>query len=238
MGENDHAQHTPPPTTAAGVAAMIDHALLKPTTTRDEIDAGCDLALELETASVCVMPCWVERVARRLGAGPVRTCTVIGFPHGIQSPGVKRAEAEAALAEGATELDMVVNRSFVRSELWDEVRADLNSVTDVARTADAKTKIIFENCELTDDEKRRLCALSAECGADWVKTSTGFGSGGATEDDVRLMREASPESVQLKASGGIRTLDQLLRFAGLGCTRIGASGSRALVDETRQRFGS
>jgi len=237
VGDAGNPQRALAPSTAAGVAALLDHALLKPTTTRDEIDAGCDLALGLGTASVCVMPCWVDRVARRLGAGPVRTCTVIGFPHGIQSPGTKRAEAEAALGEGATELDTVVNRSFVKSELWDEARADLLAVIEPARAAGAKTKIIFENCDLTDGEKRRLCALSAECGADWVKTSTGFGSGGATEADVRLMREASPAHVQLKASGGIRTLDQLLRFAGLGCTRIGASGSEALVEEARRRFG-
>lgn len=237
MGTQGQAAQHPSPPTAAGVAALIDHALLKPATTRDEIDAGCDVALELGTASVCVMPCWVERVAQRLGTGPVRTCTVIGFPHGVHTPGVKRAEAEAALDAGATELDMVVNRSFVKSALWDEVRADLLSVIEPARDAGAKTKIIFENCELTDGEKRRLCELSAECGADWVKTSTGFGSGGATQADVRLMREASPARVQIKASGGIRTLDELLRFAELGCTRIGASGSRALVDEARARFG-
>ncbi|MEM0983928.1 MAG: deoxyribose-phosphate aldolase [Planctomycetota bacterium] len=225
------------PTTDAGVAAMIDHALLKPATAVSDIDAGCDLALKLGTASVCVMTCWVERVAKRLGDGPVKTCTVIGFPHGVNTPETKRFESERAIAEGATELDMVVNRSLVKSEDWDGVRRDLLSVIEPAKVAGALTKIIFENAELTDAEKIKLCELSAECGADWVKTSTGFASSGATEDDIALMRRHSPDSMQLKASGGIRTLDQLLRFAELGCSRIGASGSAGLIDAARERFG-
>ncbi len=218
------------------IARMIDHSLLKPTLTDEELEAGCRLGVEYGVASVCIMPYYLRRCAEILAGSGVHPSTTIGFPHGGHATAVKAAEARQAIADGGEELDMVVNISQVLSGNWDYVRDDIKAVLDVVRAEGKKLKVIFENCYLQDEHKIALCEICGELGVDWVKTSTGFGSGGATEDDVRLMRRHSPPHVQVKAAGGIRTLDALLRFRELGATRIGASRTAAILDECRRRL--
>ena len=223
--------------TLPDIAGLIDHALLAPTLTPADFDAGCDLAAAHAVATVCVSPHGVRRCADRLAGTGVGVGTVIGFPLGGHASRVKRFEAEAALADGATELDTVVNVGRVRAGDWGYVADDLAAVLAPARDAGAWVKVIFETCYLGDDQKARLCELSAAAGADWVKTSTGFGSAGATPDDVRLMRSHTPPSVGVKASGGVRTLDDVLLYRGLGCTRVGCSGTAQILTEARRRLG-
>lgn len=219
------------------IARMIDHSLLNPTLTERELEAGCRLALEYGVASVCIMPYYLKRCAQILQGSPVKASTTIGFPHGGHATPVKRAEAEQALADGGQELDAVVNISQVLSGNWDYVRQDLQAVIDAAHAAGQKVKVIFENCYLNRDQKIRLCQICGELRADWVKTSTGYGPGGATLDDLRLMVESSPAHVQVKAAGGIRDLDKLLEVRALGVTRVGASRTREILDECRRRLG-
>ena len=218
------------------IAKMIDHSLLKPSSTLDELEAGCRLAVELDVASVCILPSAVKLCAEILGDSGVRTSTTIGFPHGAHTTQVKRAEAEWALADGCQELDMVVNVSQVLSGQWDYVRDDIWAVIDVAHCAGQKVKVIFENCYLSDEQKIRLCELCGELDADWVKTSTGFGTSGATLEDLKLMRKHTPDHVQVKAAGGIRDLDTLLAAREIGVTRVGASCTEQLLAECRQRL--
>jgi deoxyribose-phosphate aldolase len=220
----------------ADIAGMIDHALLAPTLTTEELEAGCHLAREYEVASVCLLPYALKRADELLSGTTVQPTTTIGFPHGGQTTGVKAAEALQALADGATELDMVVNISKVRSADWDYVREDIAAVLEPTHGKRMKLKVIFENCYLAEAEKIRLCEICGELGVDWVKTSTGFGTGGATDEDLILMKTHSPEYVQLKASGGIRDLDRLLRVRELGCTRCGASGTKEILDELKRRL--
>jgi len=222
--------------TYADLAKMIDHSLLKPHMTTDDLDAGCRLAVAYDVATVCIMPYYVSRCAELLGGSTVVPSTTIGFPHGGHTTAVKVAEAERALADGARELDMVVNISQVLSGGWDYVRDDIQAVADTAHAAGGKVKVIFENCYLQDDHKKRLCGVCGEVGADWVKTSTGFGTGGHTLDDLRLMREHSPPEVQVKAAGGVRTLDALLAVREVGATRAGATATQAILDEARERL--
>jgi deoxyribose-phosphate aldolase len=221
----------------ADIAGMIDHALLAPTLTTEELEAGCRLAREYEVASVCILPFAVKRADELLSGTTVQPTTTIGFPHGGQATGVKTAEALQALADGATELDMVVNISKVKSADWDHVREDIAAVLEPTQGKRMKLKVIFENCYLAEAEKIRLCEICGELGVDWVKTSTGFGTGGATDEDLILMKTHSPEYVQVKASGGIRDLDRLLRVRELGCTRCGTSGTKDILDELKRRLG-
>lgn len=218
------------------IAKMIDHALLTPTLTVAELEEGVQMARAYDVASVCIMPYWVGQCAALLKGSTVAPSTTIGFPHGVQATETKRAEAEKAVDDGCQELDMVVNISLVKSGRWDEVRRDIAAVIDVAHQASRKVKVIFENCYLDDSEKRQLCRISSELDADWVKTSTGFGTGGATQEDLKLMREAAAEHVEVKAAGGIRELDELLSVRKLGVTRVGASRTQAILDECRQRL--
>lgn len=218
-------------------AKLIDHALLVPTLTWDELEAGCRLALAYDVASVCIMPHALARCAEMLAGSTVAPSTTIGFPHGGHSTGAKVAETLQALADGGAELDMVVNVSRVRSGHWEYVRADIRAVTEAVHAAGRKVKVIFENCFLDDEQKIRLCTIASELGCDWVKTSTGFGSGGATEADVALLRRHAAPDVQVKAAGGVRDLDGLLRMRDLGCTRIGTSRSREILDELNLRLG-
>ncbi len=220
----------------ADVAKMIDHSLLQPTLTAQELEAGCELALEYDVASVCIMPYYLRRCAEILKSGSVRPSTTIGFPHGGQSTSIKLAEAHQALADGGAELDMVVNISQVLSGNWIYVRSDIQAVIDVAHAAGQKVKVIFENCFLRDEHKIRLCEICGEIQADWVKTSTGYGSGGATMADLQLMRKHSPPHVQVKAAGGIRDLDALLAVREIGVTRVGASRTKDILDECRRRL--
>jgi deoxyribose-phosphate aldolase len=224
--------------TYADVAGMIDHSLLRPTLTAHELEAGCRLARAYEVATVCVVPCFVPRASEILAGSEVRPGTTVGFPHGAHATAVKLAEAERALADGAEELDMVVNIGKVLSEDWGYVRADVKAVVDCAHAARRRAKVIFENCYLEDRHKIRLCELCGELGADWAKTSTGYGEGGATIPDLRLMLAHCPEGVQVKAAGGVRHLDRLLEVRALGVTRVGASRTKDILDECRRRLGS
>lgn len=219
------------------IAKMIDHSLLNPTLTADDLERGCQIARQYDVATVCTMPYYLKRCAEILAGSSVKPTTTIGFPHGGHTTAIKTAEAKQALADGAQELDMVVNISQVLSGDWAYVRADVQAVVDVAHAEGKKVKVIFENCYLQTEHKIKLCEICGEVGADWVKTSTGYGTGGATDEDVKLMRQYSPPHVQVKAAGGIRTLDRLLELRALGVTRIGASATVAILDECRRRLG-
>jgi len=219
------------------IAKMIDHSLLNPMLTDRELEEGCQLAVGYNVASVCVMPYFLKRCAEILKGSTVKASTTIGFPHGGHTTAVKVAEARQALEDGGEELDMVVNISKVRSEDWAYVRADIKAVVDVAHARGQKVKVIFENCYLKDEHKIRLCEICAEVGADWVKTSTGYGTGGATDEDLKLMRRHSPAHVQVKAAGGVRDLDRLLTVRALGVTRVGASRTADILEECKRRLG-
>lgn len=220
------------------IAGMIDHSLLQPTLTADELEVGCRLALDYRVASVCILPYALKGCAELLAGSTVQPTTTVGFPHGGHATRVKVAEADQALSDGGTELDMVVNVSKVRSGDWNYVRDDIRAVLESTHARRMKLKVIFENCYLEELQKIRLCEICGELGVDWVKTSTGFGSGGATEEDVALMREHSPAYVQVKAAGGIRDLDRLLRMRELGCSRCGASRTRDILDELKRRLAA
>ena len=213
------------------IASTLDHSLLKPTFTDAELAQACAVARRFDVASVCSLPFTMPRCHELLAGTQVAACTVIAFPLGAATTTVKVAEARQALADGARELDMVVNINQVLSGNWSYVTADIGEVLSVAHDAGQRVKVIFETCYLQNDHKRALCEICSELGADWVKTSTGFGTAGATPDDVRLMREHSAQAVQVKASGGIRTLQQVERYLALGATRIGTSATEAILTE-------
>ena len=221
----------------ADVAKMIDHSLLNPTLPEDALREGVALARAYDAASVCIMPYALPMCVEMLDGSTVQPSTTIGFPHGGHTTAVKAAEAERAVADGCQELDMVVNISKVLSGDWAYVRDDVAAVIAPAHEAGRKVKVIFENCYLTDDQKVRLCEVCGQLDADWVKTSTGYGTGGATHEDLRLMREHSPDHVQVKAAGGVRTLDALLEVRSIGVTRVGASATKVILDEARERLG-
>ena len=223
--------------TYSDIAKMIDHSLLNPSLTWSELEAGVALAREYDVASVCIMPYALRRCADLLAGSTVAPSTTIGFPHGGHATDTKRAEAVQAVEDGGQELDMVINISKALSGDWTYVRNDIEAVLDVTHGAKRKLKVIFENCYLEDDQKIRLCAICGDLGVDWVKTSTGYGAGGANLDDLRLMREHTPPHVQVKAAGGIRTLDGVLEVRALGVTRVGASRTRDILDELRARLG-
>lgn len=219
------------------LAKMIDHSLLNPTITIEDLEKGIEIALAYDVASVCIMPFYLRRCADLLKGSAIKASTTIGFPHGGHTTAIKMAEAEQALADGGAELDMVINISRALSGHWDEVAADIRAVTDVTHAAGQKIKVIFENCYLNTDQKITLCKICGDIGVDWVKTSTGYGSGGATDDDLRLMRQHSPAHVQVKAAGGVRTLDRLLEVRALGVTRSGATRTVEILTEAKERFG-
>jgi deoxyribose-phosphate aldolase len=218
------------------IAKMIDHSLLNPSLTTKELDAGIRLALAYNVASVCIMPFYLKACAEQLKGSTVMASTTIGFPHGGHTTAIKAAEAERALADGCQELDMVVNISKVLSGDWDYVRNDIRAVIEPAHAAGQKVKVIFENCYLSNEQKSRLCQICGDLNADWVKTSTGYGTGGAMMDDLKLMRANSPAHVQVKAAGGIRDLDTLLEVRKLGVSRVGASRTKDMLDDCRSRL--
>jgi deoxyribose-phosphate aldolase len=221
-------------TTYADIAKMIDHALLLPTLTREALEAGLSQARSYGVASVCILPYYVPRALEALADSGVFTSTTVGFPHGGQARDVKVFEAQRALDDGAHELDMVVNVSQVLSGAFDYVRDEVSALVELCHARGRKLKLIFENAYLEERHKLKLCELAGELRVDWVKTSTGFGPGGATLEDVTLMRRATPASVQVKASGGVRDLDTLLSLRPF-VTRIGTSSTRAILDEYRLR---
>jgi deoxyribose-phosphate aldolase len=220
------------------IAKRIDHSLLGPALTSAEMEEGCRLALRYGVASVCIKPGAVDLAASILKGSSVAVGTTIGFPHGGHATSVKVFEAGQAMADGATELDMVINIGHAKGGEWNAVSDDIAAVTAAAHDGGSIVKVIFENCFLTDEQKLRLCRICGEVGADYVKTSTGYGTGGATMDDLRLMRRSSPPQVKLKAAGGLRTLDAMIEAAELGCDRIGASRTAEILDELKARLGT
>ena len=218
------------------ISRMIDHSLLKPSLTFVDFETGCRMAIVYQAGSVCIQPHYLKRCAEILKGSGVKASTVIGFPHGGHCTSTKVAEAKQALADGGEELDLVCNISRVLSGDWDYVKVDLKAVIELTHAAGQKVKVIFENCYLDDVQKIRLCEICTELNADWVKTSTGYGTGGATMEDLRLMRKHSGPAVQVKAAGGVRDMDALLQCREIGVTRIGASVTQAMLDECRLRL--
>lgn len=228
---------SPSPYAYDDIATMIDHALLSPTLTLADLEAGCRMARVYGVASVCIVPFALKRCVELLAGSVVKASTTIGFPHGVNSTSIKVAETLQALADGGEELDMVVPLPQVLSGDWGNVRADIRAVTEATHAAAKKIKVIFENCYLNDAQKIRLCEMCGELGVDWVKTSTGFGTGGATLEDLVLMRKHAPPHVQVKAAGGVRDLDTLLAMRAVGVTRCGTSRTLEILDEANQRLG-
>lgn len=222
--------------TYEAIAGRIDHSLLGPTLTEAELAAGCRLAAEYQVASVCIKPFAVPLAARLLKGSGVAVGTTVGFPHGGHRTDVKVFESERAMDDGATELDMVVNIGQALGGQWDPVRDDIAAVVAAAHRRGALVKVIFENCYLSPAQIARLCRICGETGADYVKTSTGYGTGGATRDDLILMRQTAPPHVKLKAAGGVRDLDAAIAVAELGCDRIGASKTAEILDALRVRL--
>jgi len=202
------------------------------------LEQGIQIALDYDVASVCILPYYLGRCAERLRDSDVKASTTIGFPHGGHATAIKVAEARQALDDGGQELDMVVNLSKVLSGDWDYVRDDLRAVIDLTHGRGQKVKVIFENCYLDDDQKIRLCEICGTLRADWVKTSTGYGTGGATLEDLRLMRKHSPPHVQVKAAGGVRDLDAALAVREAGCTRFGCTRTVEVLEECRRRLAA
>ena len=218
------------------IAKMLDHSTLQPFLTDEDIRKGCELALRYDTASVCARPCDMPLVASLLRGSDVKVCTVIGFPHGTHRTAIKVAEAKQALADGCTELDMVINIGKLLGGDEDYVRDEIRQIVQVAHEAGALVKVILETCYLTDAQKVNACHLSEEAGADFVKTSTGYGTKGCTIQDLQLMRRSVSERVQVKGSGGIRDLDTVLSARAVGATRCGVSATAAIMAEAEKRY--
>ena len=223
--------------TAPDLAALIDHAVLKPTQTERDVVDACTLGRREHIASVCVKPFYVPVTARLLKDSGVLTSTVIGFPHGGQSPEVKVSTASNALRDGATELDMVINIGALIDKDYATIEREVASVVGLAHANEAQVKVILETSYLDDAQKAIAAQIAAAAGADYVKTSTGFGPEGATVEDVRLLRDVVGPTMGVKASGGIRTLDDALAMIEAGATRLGTSGTRDILAELRRRRG-
>jgi deoxyribose-phosphate aldolase len=214
------------------IAATIDHTILRPDATRDDIIKVCQEARKYGFASVCVNPYWVPLVAAQLKGSPVKVCTVVGFPLGATPTEIKRAETEAAVRVGAQEIDMVINVGALKSGDLDTVKLDIQSIVEASHRGGAITKVIIETALLDDNQKAIACTLAKLAGAEFVKTSTGFAASGATVRDVALMRLVVGPNMGIKASGGVRTLDDLNKLAEAGATRIGASASVKIIEAT------
>lgn len=210
------------------LAKVIDHTLLKPTATRADIETLCREALEHGFFSVCINPCWVSTTHELLKGSDVKTCTVIGFPLGANTTEAKVFEAQNALSNGADELDMVINIGALKGKDYQTVLQDIRQIR--ALGDGFILKVIIETSELTDEEKVKACQLAAEAGADFVKTSTGFSSGGATAHDVALMKKSIPAGMQVKASGGVRTREDAQAMLAAGATRLGASSGIKIIE--------
>ncbi|WP_332646964.1 deoxyribose-phosphate aldolase [Lysinibacillus sp. 54212] len=209
-------------------AAMIDHTLLKADATKEGILQICEEAKKYTFASVCVNPTWVKTCAERLDGTEVKVCTVIGFPLGASTSAVKAFETKDAIANGAGEIDMVINIGALKDGDYDKVREDIKAVVDAANGT--LVKVIIETCLLTDEEKVKACQLSVEAGAHFVKTSTGFSTGGATAEDIALMRKTVGPDIGVKASGGVRNLEDMQKMIENGATRIGASSGVTIMN--------
>lgn len=210
------------------LAGMIDHTALKPAITKEEIVKLCEEAKEYMFASVCVNPTWIELSSELLKGTDVKVCTVVGFPLGATTTETKAFETKDAIQKGATEVDMVINIGALKDQNYDLVEKDIRAVVEAAK-GKALTKVIIETSQLTDEEKRKACELSVKAGADFVKTSTGFSGGGATVEDIALMRKVVGPTIGVKASGGVRDSKGALAMVEAGATRIGASAGIAIV---------
>lgn len=222
---------------SSDIHRLLDHSLLKPTLTLAELESGCREAVQLGVASVCILPYFVERCAALLAGSSTLPTTTLAFPHGALPLSAKLSELGSALDAGAREIDVVANLSLVASREFGPVEREIHELTRACHDRGARIKVIFETCYLEQDQKIALCEMCGAAGVDWVKTSTGFGSGGATPEDVSLLRKHTPESVQVKASGGIRALASVLVYRDLGATRIGTSASREILQAARVRLG-
>lgn len=211
------------------IAALIDHTLLKPDCNRAQIAGLCAEAARFGFASVCVLPCYVRFSAENLAVSDVPVCSVVGFPLGASTTEIKVAEARQALANGAREIDMVASITGLKSKRYDEVFTDILTVTEAVHAESGIIKVIIETCLLTDDEKKRMCATITQAGSDFIKTSTGFSTGGATPTDVRFLREHVGSGVKVKASGGIRDLANAMAMIDAGADRLGTSSGVAIV---------
>lgn len=210
----------------------IDHTLLKPQATEDQVKKICEEAREYGFASVCVNSYYTALVRKELEGTQVKTCVVVGFPLGATTKEVKAFETKNAIENGAQEIDMVINVGALKSKKYDDVKADIKAVVDAAK-GKALVKVILETCLLTDEEKIKACEISKEVGADFVKTSTGFSTGGATVEDIKLMRETVGPDMGVKASGGVRTKEDAEAVIAAGASRIGASASIAIAEGTK-----
>jgi len=217
------------------IAQMIDHSLLRPELTAEDVRKGCQIARKYKVATVCCAPCDVLAVKELLVGSGVKTTTVVGFPHGYNATATKVFEAEQAIQDGAVELDMVLNIGRLLSGDHEYVKEDVRAVVEAAHRRNVPVKVIFENYYLTDEQKKVACRLCEEAGADFVKTSTGFAAGGATLEDLQLMRDHVSEKVQVKAAGGVRDLDMALKVRKIGCTRFGATRTETIMEECFKR---
>jgi deoxyribose-phosphate aldolase len=213
------------------VAKTIDHSILKPDFTYADVLAGAELALKFNTASYCIRPMDVAVAAKALAGSTVAVCTVIGFPHGSVTTATKAFETQDAIANGATEIDMVLNISALLSGDFDFVRQDIKAVVDVAHAKNASVKVIFETAYLNDELIIKACELTEAAGADYVKTSTGFAAEGANLHNVKLMKQTVGDRLKVKSSGGVRTLDQLIDYMDAGVTRSGCSATAQVLEE-------
>lgn len=218
------------------IAKMLDHSTLQPYLTEEDIRKGCELALKYDCASVCARPCDVPILAEMLHGSDVKVCTVIGFPHGSHETAIKVAEARLALDEGCEELDMVLNIGRMIRGDYAYVQDEIRQIAEMAHARGAIVKVILETCYLTDEQKVKACQLSEEAGADFVKTSTGYGSKGCTIDDLKLMRASVSSTVRVKGSGGIRDLDTVLSARAVGASRCGVSATAKIMEEAEKRY--
>ena len=218
------------------IAKMLDHSTLQPFLTEEDIRKGCELALKFDCASVCARPCDVPILAEMLKGSDVKVCTVIGFPHGSHETAIKAAEAALALDEGCVELDMVLNIGKMIRGDYDYVKSEIRQIADLAHSRGAIVKVILETCDLTDEQKVKACQLSEEAGADFMKTSTGYGSKGCTIEDLKLMRASVSPAVRVKGSGGIRDLDTVLSARAVGASRCGVSATEKIMAEAEKRY--
>ena len=232
----------------AEIAKMIDHSLLHPALTDQELVEGCEEAMLYHVASACVKPCDVKQTASYLKGSDVAVCGVVGFPHGNSTIEIKGLETEQILRDGAVEVDMVVNIGKVLSEDWDYIEKEIQTITGIVKRHQAIIKVIFENDLLPDDKfKIKLCEICSKYQVDFVKTSTGYNYvkgpddkysyQGATDHDLKLMRQYSAPGVQVKAAGGVGNLDAILMVKDLGVTRVGTKGTRKIIEDARKRFG-
>ncbi len=218
------------------IAKMIDHAMLKPETTRDEVEKGCVMALKYNIASVCVKGCDISMCASILKASSVKVCGVVGFPHGSSSSRVKLYEAQEALSQGANELDMVLNIARVKQADYSYIVNEIKDVLCLCRGSGVLLKLIFENCLLERDEIISLCKIASHTGVDFVKTSTGFSVCGARTEDVALMRDYTKDTIGIKAAGGIKTLEDVIKFYNAGASRIGTSSTEKIMEQAKRIY--